>query len=58
MEEQKTTITVQSKDKIKFKQYCAKHDIKQYKFFKVMLKVLKDFAPELNDLVKMEKKRK
>lgn len=48
----KTTITVKKRDKKKFKNLVNKYDSNQQKFFYAMVKVMKDYEPELKDILK------
>jgi len=48
----KTTITVEKKDKKKFKDLVNKYDVNQQEFFRIMVKVMKDFDPEIRGLKK------
>ena len=48
----KTTITVNNKDKRKFKDLVNKYDTNQQKFFSAMVKVMKEFDPELREMEK------
>ena len=48
----KTTLTVEKKDKLKFKKLVVKYDTNQQKFFRALVKIAKDFDPELKELLK------
>jgi len=48
----KTTITVEKKDKKKFKDLVNKYDSNQQKFFHAMVSIIKDYKPELKDILK------
>ena len=48
----KTTVTVKTKDKKKFKDLVNKYDTNQQTFFGVMVKIVKDFEPEIRGLIK------
>jgi len=50
--ENKTTITVHEKDRDKFKQLCLDYKMKQYKMFKELVKIAKQFKPELKEVKK------
>jgi len=48
----KTTITVEKKDKKKFKDLVNKYDLNQQKFFGIMIKIMKSYSPEIKELIK------
>ncbi len=47
-----TTISVYEKDKNKFKQLCLDYNLKQYEMFKALVKIAKDYKPELKEVKK------
>lgn len=48
----KTTVTVDSKDKKKFKQLVLDYDTDQMKMFGALVKIAKQYKPELKGLLK------
>jgi len=50
--EELTTLSVFKKDKKKFKDYVNHYDTNQQKFFGVMVKIIKDYVPEIKGLLK------
>jgi len=48
----KTTITVEKKDKKKFKDLVNKYDSNQQKFFHIMVKIMKEYSPEIEGELK------
>jgi|TARA_R100000750_G_C2340221_1_gene93873 hypothetical protein len=50
--DESTTLTVSRKDKKKFKDLVNKYGTYQYKLFGVMIKVIKEYDPEVKSLLK------
>ena len=50
--ENKTTMTVYEKDRDKFKQLCLDYKMKQYEMFHSLIKIAKQFKPELKEVKK------
>jgi len=48
----KTTVTVDSKDKKKFKQLVLDYDTDQMLMFRALVKIAKSFKPELKEILK------
>jgi len=50
MTDKLTTISVSKKDKKKFKDLVNKNDSNQQIFFGIMVKIMKDFDPEIKEI--------
>lgn len=46
------TLSVVKKDKKKFNDLCNKYDLERWQMFQVLVKILKEYKPEVHDLVK------
>jgi hypothetical protein len=48
----RTTLTINRDDKLTIKRLCVDYDCTQYKLIHTLLKLVKDYKPELKEMLK------